>query len=299
MQDSCGAHKTIVLEASPAVSHLLYRAVRLTDLFNADVMIERDVPYLGDEGEARHRLDIYARPGASGLPVVIFFHGGGWRSGDKRLFEHLGRALALRGIVTVIVNYRLTPQVRHPLHARDCAASVAWVVKSIALRGGDPERIFLTGHSSGAHLALLLTLDPRYLTQVGLPGRPIRGTVTLSGAVDLTLHVETTRYTTRGQIEEAFGSTLSELVDASPITYIHSDPPPILVIVAEGDPDGLKAQAKRFADLLREVGAVVVFLRIKGRDHFSIVRRFGPFDDTTAGAVADFINHFSVLRSGA
>jgi acetyl esterase/lipase len=261
------------------------------DLFRADVSIERDICYLPENGEDRHRLDLYAPPGAEQLPVAIFFYGGGWRSGDKRLFEHLGRAFALRGIVAVAVNYRLTPQVRSPLHAEDCVAAVAWVYQNIARYGGDPERLVLTGHSAGGHLAALITVDGHFLANVGVPPDVIRGTVIISGATDLRIHSQTTVFTKREHIEEAFGSTEEELAAASPIIYIRPGLPPFLVIVAEDDPPGLREQGKSFADALRDAGNDAMYVSIKGRDHFSIVRRFGPSDDTTANAIAEFIRH--------
>jgi arylformamidase len=263
------------------------------DLFRADVSIERDICYLPENGEDRHRLDIYAPPGAGQLPVAIFFYGGGWRSGDKRLFEHLGRAFALRGIIAVTVNYRLTPQVRSPFHAQDCAAAVSWVYQNIAQHGGDPDRLALTGHSAGGHLAALITVDQHYLADVGVPASAIRGTVVISGATDLRLHSQTTVFTKREHIEEAFGSTEDELAASSPIVYIRSGLPPFLVIVAEDDPPGLREQGKTFADALRDADNEAIYVSIKGRDHFSIVRRFGPSDDTTANAIAEFIKHVS------
>ena len=260
------------------------------DLFSADVVIERDIRYReGDD--PRHLLDIYAPPGADDLPVALYFYGGGWRSGDKRLFEHLGRALALRGIVLVAVNYRLTPAVRNPAHADDCAAAVAWTRANIARHGGDPSAIFLIGHSAGAHLAALITLDTRFLAGAGVPPEIIRGTVMISGVSDLRVHAETTVFTSREYIEEAFGREESELAAASPVTHLRSGLPPFLVIVAENDPPGLREQGKRFSELLREAGGEVLYISVKGRDHFSIVRRFGPSDDPTAGAIADFIKH--------
>ncbi len=146
----------------------------LLELFQQDVTIHRDVRYLQD-GQERHRLDIYAPPDATELPVALWFYGGGWRSGDKRLFEHLGRALAIRGIITVAVNYRLTPAVQHPAHAEDCAAAVAWTYNNIASYGGNPECLFLTGHSAGAQLASLLALDAHYLQSAGVPANVVRG----------------------------------------------------------------------------------------------------------------------------
>jgi len=265
----------------------------LLDLFNANVTIERDVSYVPGSGDPRHRLDVYSLPNAAKRPVVVYFHGGGWRSGDKRLFEHVGRALVMRGIMTVTVDYRLSPVVRHPRHVEDCAAAIAWVHRNIASRGGDPDALFLFGHSAGAHLASLLALDRRYLRQLAIADRTVRGVVAVSGAFDLTNQTETTTYTTREQIQDAFGTTVNDLEVASPINYVRKGAPPFLIAVAEGDSPGLQVQGRRFAQLIRAAGSDVVFLSVKGRDHLSIVRRFGPADDTTASAVTEFVNHFS------
>ncbi|MBS1914357.1 MAG: alpha/beta hydrolase [Bacteroidetes bacterium] len=262
------------------------------DLFKLDIAIERDIRYLPGEN-ARHLLDVYAPRNAAGLPVVLFFYGGGWRSGDKRLFEHLGRAFAARGIIAVTVNYRLTPAVRSPAHTQDCAAALQWAYSSIAGYGGNPEAIFLSGHSAGGHLGALVTMDERYLAEVGLAPGVVRGCVIISGATDLRLHSETTVYTAKEYIEQAFGSTQEELAAASPIAYVRSGLPPFLVIVAELDPPGLREQGRRFADSLRDAGNDVRFMSVKGRDHFSIVRRFGPSDDATCGAMVDFIKHYA------
>lgn len=267
------------------------------ELFKRDVRIERDIPYT-ETGNERLKLDVYAPPDAESLPVALWFYGGGWRSGDKRLFEHLGRAFAVRGIVTVAVNYRLAPAVRHPVHVQDCAAAVGWAYRNIARYGGSPERLFLTGHSAGSHLASLLALDRRYLDAEGVPAESVRGVVAISGASDLEEHVDSSIFTSRRHVEEAFGSTEEELRGASPLTYVRADAPPFLLIAAEKDPEGLQDQVKRLADALREAGTTVRFITVKGRDHFSIVRRFGPGDDATAEAAAEFINVLSRGENG-
>ncbi len=271
------------------------------ELFKADVRIERDLPYLEGSADPRHVLDVYApREGVDGgLPVMIYFYGGGWRSGDKRLFEHLGRACAVRGIVAVVVNYRLTPEVRFPAHAEDCAAATRWVYERIADFGGDPRRIVITGHSAGAHLAAELALDARFIDHVGVPREILRGFVVISGVYDLGSHVESTVFTRREWVEEAFGATPAQLAAASPMTHIHDGLPSFLVVVAEEDPPALRDQGKRFADALRSAGNDALFLSVKGRDHFSIVRRFGPSDDTTANAVAQFVHHVAGREGSA
>ncbi|MBC8144306.1 MAG: alpha/beta hydrolase [bacterium] len=263
----------------------------IQELFAAPVHIQRDITYVDRDPDDRHRLDVYSPPEASSLPVVIFFYGGGWRSGDKRLFEHLGRAFATRGIVAVTVNYRLTPAVTSPAHVQDCAAACAWVQSNIATHGGDSRRIVLCGHSAGAHLATLLAVDDRFLNAVGFDTTSICGVVAISGVYDLTEHVGSTVFTSAEHVREAFGNSESELLIASPVKYIKAGLPPFLVMVAEDDPAGLRAQGKDFSDAIRDVGTNAMFVSIKGRDHFSIVRRFGPSTDTTATAIAEFVHH--------
>lgn len=264
-----------------------------TQLFNADVAIEREIPYRESSDHARHRLDVYAPPDADMLPVVIFFYGGGWRSGDKRLFEHLGRAFAVRGILAVTVNYRLTPEISHPDHARDCAAAVSWVYRNIDRYGGDRRKLVLVGHSAGAHLAALLGTDDRYLAGADVPSDAIVGVVTISGVYDLRSHAESPGFTSLESIHQAFGASQSELGSASPIIHLREGLPPFLVIVAENDPERMREQGRSFVAALRDVGDNALFLSVRGRDHFSIVRRFGPSDDATAESIAGFVKHLS------
>jgi acetyl esterase/lipase len=262
------------------------------ELFKADVTIEREIPYRDGDAHGRHVLDIYS-PAVDGPPaaVVVYFYGGGWRSGDKRLFEHLGRSYAVRGIVAVVVNYRLTPEVRYPAHADDCADAVGWIYRNIRSHGGDPSRMVISGHSAGAHLAAILGLDRRFLDARQVPASALRGFVVISGSYDLVTHVGETVFTKREFIEETFGSRPEELAAASPITYVRSGLAPFLVVVAENDPEPLREQGRKFAEALRAEGNEALFISVKGRDHFSIVRRFGPSDDPAVTAIVEFVRH--------
>ena len=115
------------------------------------------------DGE-RQKLDLYLplqRDNAT--PVVVFFYGGSWKSGERRNYRFVGEALASRGIVTVVPDYRLYPEIRYPAFLQDSAAAVAWVKRQIAAYGGDPSRVFLAGHSAGAYNAAMLAVDPQYL----------------------------------------------------------------------------------------------------------------------------------------
>jgi len=133
----------------------------------------------------KHLLDIYKPQDLVNAPVLLFIHGGAWQRGDKLLYAYLGRAFASRGFTTVIINYRLTPEVRHPGHVQDVARAFAWTYRNITAHGGNPAGIFVMGHSAGGHLAALLALDEQYLEAEGLTTSLIRGAMPISGVYNL------------------------------------------------------------------------------------------------------------------
>ena len=146
------------------------------------IKITRSVAYAG---RPRHTLDICRPVDAVAAPVVVFFYGGGWRRGNKRLYRYVAKALARRGYVAVVPDYRIYPEARYPDFIEDAALAVRWVKDNAARFGGDPDTIFLQGHSAGAHIAAMLAIDGRWLHQVGLaPGRDIVGLIGIAGPYD-------------------------------------------------------------------------------------------------------------------
>ena len=133
----------------------------------------------------RFKLDVY-RPAkvTSASPVVVFFYGGNWAAGERGDYAFVGRALAARGIVVVIPDYRLYPEVRYPDFLDDSAQAVAWTASNISRYGGDPNKLFLMGHSAGAYNAAMLALDARYLGQQGMAIRSLAGWIGLAGPYD-------------------------------------------------------------------------------------------------------------------
>jgi acetyl esterase/lipase len=144
--------------------------------------VEQDLAY-GDH--ARQRLDLYL-PDDRGkpTPTVVFFYGGRWSYGAKADYRFVGQALASRGYVAVIADYRVYPEVRFPAFVEDGARAIRWVHERIADYGGDPGRLHLMGHSAGAHIAALLALDDRFLGAVGLDPGQIEGVLGLAGPYD-------------------------------------------------------------------------------------------------------------------
>src|SRR6185503_7049357 len=131
--------------------------------------------------ESRQKLDVYSPKDAQARPVVVFFYGGSWTTGRRGLYRFVGAALAERGIVTVLPDYRLYPQVKFPLFLDDGALAVAWVQKHAQEFGGDPHRIVLMGHSAGGHEAAFLAYDHQLLQKAGAHPEWIVGLVGLSG----------------------------------------------------------------------------------------------------------------------
>lgn len=167
------------------------------------------------------------------LPVLIWVHGGGWRNGDKnnRSGINLCKTWAAAGMVAVGLDYRLTPDVVHPAHIEDVAAGIAWVNKNIAKYGGDPSKVFLLGHSAGAHLVALVATNPQYLKAHKLtPKEALAGVMPIDTAsYDLTASQS---FVVRKMIDDAFGKDREKLIGASPLLQAkqHRDDCPAFVI---------------------------------------------------------------------
>jgi acetyl esterase/lipase len=147
-----------------------------------------DVAYAAN---ARASLDIYAPrlaagtpPPAAGYPVAVFFYGGTWVSGERADYRFVGEALASRGIIAIIPDYRLYPDVKYPDFLIDCARAVAWALREAPRRGGDGNRIYVMGYSSGAYNAAMLALDARWLADAGAAPSQLAGWIGLAGPYD-------------------------------------------------------------------------------------------------------------------
>ena len=136
---------------------------------------------------ARQRLDIY-RPSstapAAGWPVVVFLYGGSWNRGEKADYKFAGEALASRGVLTLVADYRLYPEVRYPDFLKDSASALGYGLKEAARLGGDPKRVFVMGHSAGGYNAAMLALDARWLAEIGRKPSELAGFIGLAGAYE-------------------------------------------------------------------------------------------------------------------
>ena len=214
--------------------------------------------------EDRQTLDIWAPRRAAGepLPVVIFFYGGGWSEGAAADYGFAGAALAGNGFVAVVPDYRLVPSVRFPAFVEDGALAVKWVRDNIGRYGGDPDRITIAGHSAGAYIAAMLTLDRRFLTKAGVDPDIVRAAALLSGPYDFHPFTEP-----RGR--NAFGAWPNP-AETQPITFARADAPPILLAHGTADRVVLPYNSKRLAERLSKAGAPVTLRLYKGVNHVDV-----------------------------
>jgi acetyl esterase/lipase len=190
-----------------------------------DLRSDAAVPY---GNHTRQKLDIYRPKGASAqAPVVVFFYGGNWDRGERDDYAFVGRALASRGIVAVIPDYRLYPEVHYPDFLDDSAQAVAWTLKQIGGHGGDPSRVFVMGHSAGGYNAAMVALDASYLGKFGASPRQLRGGIGLAGPYDF-LPIENP---TAKLVFDFPGTPLT----SQPVRHVGNDAPPALLIAANKD----------------------------------------------------------------
>ncbi|GAO29582.1 alpha/beta hydrolase [Geofilum rubicundum] len=188
--------------------------------------LEQNVGYFDDTNTTddymveRCLLDIYYPSNTQGYPTVVWFHGGGLTSGNKEIPE----ALKEKGVAVVAVNYRLFPKVNAPKYIEDAAAAVAWVVNHIEDFGGDPAMVFLSGHSAGGYLSMMVGLDKSYLAQFGVDADQIAGLIPFSGHT-------ITHFTIRE--ERGLPGTQPIVDNLAPLFHIRKDAPSLLLITGD------------------------------------------------------------------
>ncbi|HEV7279303.1 MAG TPA: alpha/beta hydrolase [Pirellulaceae bacterium] len=261
-------------------------------------VVHRDLPY-AEPGHERQKLDIYAPANGKNLPVVFWIHGGGWQMGDKSQVQRKPQAFVEKGYVFVSTNYRLLPDVEMAKIIRDVAASFGWMHDHIAEYGGDPQRVFVMGHSAGAQLAALLCTDERYLKAEGLSFEILKGCVPVDGDtydIPAMIEVAETRCRVHGfplptfGHRQKFGNDPAKHVDFSTVTHVakEKDIPPFLILYVNGHPD-TTAQAQRLAAVLREADVPVNLHGARDTDHSRLNDNLGTPDDPATAELFQFM----------
>ena len=319
--------RSILFAAGFCLLSILFAGCRATDwtLFSApsdeSVVATHGLVYW-DAPEAdpvRNSLDIYTLKDRPTAPTLVIVHGGGWHYGDNRcfgLYSAVGRTFAEKGYTVVMPNYRLSPKVQHPEHVRDVARAITWTKKNIAQYGGDPNTLYLLGHSAGGHLVSLVTTDESYLKPHGLSANDIAAVVSVSGVYEITPDDFEVRLGGKSPLAldfdqmapirgnplpiktlldeglavkldvfgPVFGYDAKVRAAASPLDHVRPGLPPFLVINAERDLPALTKQGDEFHAALSRAKVESTRLVVENRNHNSILFRTHEVDDPVSAA---------------
>lgn len=255
----------------------------------------KDIPYVSSpDAHLSQKLDLYLPDSPKDAPVLVYVHGGSWRGGDKSQVGNLPSFFTSKGWILASINYRLSPEFKHPAHVQDVAKAVAWTKSKIAEFGGNPKAIFVGGHSAGAHLVALLGTDEKRLKEQKLSFKDVRGIVAWDTAAhDLPPLV---RYNSEpsSPYRQAFGDDPAGWSDASPLEFAGraKGAPPLMAVLAGGAGiQGKRSGTKRLVDALRGNGVRADFVDASSfRSHQSLMADFAANGDPVAPVVFGFLD---------
>lgn len=236
----------------------LQRAVNVTNSPRG-LTVKLDQAYGPD---IRNKLDMYAPADAKNAPVVLFIHGGSWSSSDKNEHTFVGESLARAGYVTGVMNYRLAPQNRYPSYVQDAAAALKWMRDHAKDFGGNPNNLFVMGHSAGGFNAVELVDNARWLAEVNIPVGAIRGVVGIAGPYSYDFR----EFPSKNAFPKG-----SNPDDIMPDRHVRPDAPPHLLLVAEKDTTVYPQNALNMEAALKKAGVSVQRVVLPKLDHITIV----------------------------
>ena len=231
----------------------------------------------------RGKLDVYVpKDNAATHPVVVFIYGGAWDSGDRGSYLFVAEALTAQGLVVVIPDYRVYPEVTYPAFVEDAAAAFAWTKKEIAAYKGDASRVFLMGHSAGAHIAAMVSYNERFLAKHGLKRSDVRGFIGLAGPYDFVPD--------EPKIVAALSGEGDPARTAMPARFVHGGEPPSLLIRGDKDTRVGAINQDRLVAQLKASGSSYQDIRYPELTHSTVIAKFAkPLrDDALVDAVVEF-----------
>ncbi|MEZ0541048.1 alpha/beta hydrolase [Fibrella arboris] len=240
----------------------------------------KNIPYKAttavDYAAEKNMLDVY-RPNKTSdkpYPVVVFIHGGNWTSGSKNIYWFVGRRLAKQGVVAVVISYRLSPAVQVPAMASDCAAAVAWTSQHIAEYGGDPNRIYVMGHSAGGGLAALLAVDNSLFAPLGITRNPVKGAILDDPAgINMYDYLKKMEYPNDRQYLTSFGNVPEGWRTVSPMYRVQAGAPPMLLYTGAKTYPSIITGTKAFYEKLLALGVTSQYTVMPGKEHVPMVKQ--------------------------
>lgn len=258
----------------------------------ARIVVQRDVVYrqMPDVDAARLSLDLYTpaeTPNETGLPIILYVHGGGWMAGSKEQSFLQPLALVPEGFIYASANYRLRPDATVAEMADSVADAVAWLAKNAPDFGGDPHRLFLIGHSAGAHLVSLLGTNATFLQRAGVNPTSVRGVISLDTAA---YHLPKLLAETSAALYQTVFGDAEDIERLSPWHHVEygASHPAFLVFYSEGRPQAA-TQTIPFAERLEDAGHVATVVEAIGRDHGQLNHMLGTEGDPPTAEIIRFL----------
>jgi len=260
----------------------------------AGIGIKRDISYKGQSQNIRNFLDVYY-PKNTETPkdVLVFIHGGSWNSGKKDTYWWLGKNMASKNVISVIINYSLSPKSQYEEMAFDCSDAIKWVKDSIATYGGSPDRIFVMGHSAGGHLAALINNDPRFFKKAGILN-PIRAVILNDGfGLDMFEYLNAAK---KNKQTESFLNTFSKdenlWKSGSPMFYLENVQNPYLIFVGERTYPAIKLQSDRlYKDLIKANKPIEINI-VKRKKHVGMITQMIFRNNHMYSMILNFMNKY-------
>ncbi|UKJ06139.1 alpha/beta hydrolase [Solitalea lacus] len=268
-----------------------------TGIFTAhpSVLRKTDISYVDtdspDYDNQRHRLNVYTPVNAQNCDVLIFVHGGEWDSGDKNLYGRIGSHFANKEVAWVSINYRLAPKFNYKDMAFDVARAVKWVYESISDFGGNPSRIFLSGHSAGGYLSALTGLDNQYFKQAEI-SNPLKGLILIdSFLLDLYEFFTITDPDWARKYYDLFGSKEQEWRTATPMFYLNGSQLPIRAFLGSKTYPGILLGNDRFRKQCELAGKDYQLHIIRGKAHRAMITQLFFSKNNMYHHIIDFMKN--------
>ncbi len=236
-------------------------------------------------------LDVYMPKKGSNSPVLIWIHGGALAYGEKEYVQEKAEYFTKKGYVFISINYRLSPKVVHPAHVQDVSDAIMWIHKNAVHYSADADKIFLMGHSTGAHLAALVSTDETYIKKSGGELEIIQGVVLLDGeGYDIPVLMNDAKSRLREWYTQAFGNTKKDWELASPVYFVKAGKKiPAFMIAYAGEREAAEVEAKTLSKKLTEALVENKVFFYQKKSHLTISRDLGEEGDKPTEDVLRFL----------
>ncbi len=238
----------------------------------------KNITYMGADSahnKAAQKLNVFApRKHTSLKEVLIFIHGGNWNSGNKSMYSFLGNRMARKDVVTVIIDYPKSPLANYNEMATDAAKAVKWVKENIEQYGGDPKKIFISGHSAGGHLAALITVRNEYFKRIDIES-PIKGAILIDAAgLDMYGYLQKENFPDGNTYLQTFTTSPDTWKAASPLYHLHTGIPPMLIYRGGNTYPSIEASNEKMVAALKTMGYSPAYHILKGKRHVPMITQF-------------------------